>query len=270
MSRDDATRNPDEQQALDALRSLPRARAGAAARSRARQAFLEAASPVQEIGDAPAAPTAPRRRGNFWVPLAAAAVIAMAVFGIWQTATGPSMIWRVTDVVAAEGVQGLPEQGDIVDARTLVTGPESEVELQLGQELRLRVIGGSQVDLPAPPRRWRPGPMELAVREGEVYGTTAGTELTVPLLLRGTYSEAEITGTTFAMFETEDGTCVCLWEGSITLRNLTSDEVYELEPRTRFWVYTDGTPSGPQPLDQMETMKLQMTSDAGLLPPETP
>ncbi len=277
--RDRMDHTPDEQQALDALRSLPRPAGRDAARARAREAFLAAAAPVQASaehggghggehgGEHPdlRGRTA-RRGGNWWVPLAAAAVIAMALFGIWQTATGPSMIWRVTDVVAADGVTGLPGQGDMVDGRVLVTGPESELELQLGDELRFRMIPGTEIELPAPPRRWHPGPMQLVVRRGEIYGTTAGGGLTAPLHVRGQQAEARILGTTFAVFEDSLGTCVCLWEGDVTLHSLLAEETWELQEGTKFYVYEDGSVSGPLPLDQMETMKLQMTAEQGLLP----
>jgi len=273
MSRqDDIQRTPDEQRALDALRSLPRPSARDAARARARAAFLEAAAPVAAPGERAGEggrehPDArPGRRSNFWVPLAAAAVVAMAIFGIWQVATGPSMIWRVTDIVEAGGVEGLPEKGDIVDGRTLVTGPESELELQLGGELRFRMIPGTEISLPAPPRRWRPGPMELVVERGEIYGTTGGQGLTVPLLVRGDEAEARILGTTFAVFQDTLGTCVCLWEGEVTVHSLLDERTFDLVEGTKFYVYTDGSVSGPLPLGDMETMKLQMTAEQGLLP----
>jgi hypothetical protein len=281
--RDDSYRTPDEQQALDALRSLPGAGASDDARQRARQAFLDAAAPVAsspEHGQGHGGPgggvhpdvagqDAGGRR-NWWVPVAAAAVILLGLFGIWQTATGPSMIWRVTDVVEADGVDGLPARGDIVDGRVLATGPQSELELQLGDELRFRMIPGSEISLPAPPRRWHPGPMELVVRRGEIYGTTGEAGLTVPLHVRGQEAEARITGTTFAVFQDSLGTCVCLWEGDVTVHSRLDDGTWELVEGTKFYVYTDGSVSGPLPLGDMETMKLRMTAEQGLLPEPAP
>lgn len=261
MSRDDLQRNPDEQRALDALRGLPAPRPSADARAQARAAFLAGSENVQ----APA--TAPRRHANWIVPVAAAAMLAMAVFGIWQFATGPTALWRVTDVVEADGVSGAPAEGFVMDYGRIATGPGTELELQLGNQLRLRLLPGTEIELPPPPRRWRPEELVLVLRAGEVFGLGEG--LDVPLRVVAANSETVVRGTTFAVFQTPDASCTCLWEGSVDIINRADGSVYTLEPGRRYFVYNDGTTSGPQPLDAMETMKLQMIHEQGLLPDPT-
>jgi len=256
-SRENSQRTPDEQRALGALRGLDRPRASAEARERARAAFM--AVPAE---------AAPRRSAAvWWVPLTAAAMIALAAFGIWQVGRGPTALWRVTDVVVAEGVRGAPGEGFVMTAGTITTGPESELELQLGDQFRFRMLPGTTIELPPAPRRWRPGELRIAVTSGEIYGTTG--ELDVPLRVRAAYSEARITGTTFAVFQTDTSSCTCLWEGSLTVTNLHDGVSVALTPQHRFYVYDDGTVSGAQPLDGMEIMKLQMMKDGGILPDPT-
>lgn len=257
--RDDMNHSPEASKALEALRRQPVPRASNEARQRARAAFMAA--------EAPAGPTQGQKQQTWWVPLAAAAMLAMAVFGIGQWANGPSALWRVTDVVQADGLTGAPAEGFVMEAGRITTGPETELELQLGNQLRLRLLPGTELELPPPPRRWRPDEMTLTLAAGEVFGIGEG--LDAPLLVIARHSETLITGTTFAVFQTEDASCTCLWSGSVDITNRSDGTVYTLQPGKRYYVYADGTTSGPQPLDAMETMKLQMIHDAGLLPDPT-
>jgi len=256
--RDDMNPSPDVRRALDALLQQPAPRASSNARSRAKAVFM---------AEAESAPSRGHQRQVFWVPLAAAAMIAMAVFGIGQWANGPSALWRVTDVVEADGLVGAPTEGFVLGHGRITTGPDTELELQLGDQLRLRLLPNTVVELPEPPRRWRPDDMVITLTAGEVYGI--GEQLDAPLLVIARNSETMVRGTTFAVFQTEDASCTCLWSGSVDITNRLDGSVYALTPGHRYYVYDDGSDSGPQPLDAMETMKLQMIHDSGLLPDPT-
>jgi len=258
MSRqDDMNRTPDERQALEALRSLPKPRPSAEARERARAAFLAAEPPV----------SAPVRRPgrSFWVPLAAAAVLLVAALGAWNYIDTPRGTWTVTDVVNADGVTNAPATGDMIPSGTFATAPESELEMQLGRELRFRMLGGARIEVPEAPRRIWPGEIVIAVHEGEVFGTTGGQKLDVPVRIIAAEAEAVITGTTFAVFQDSTGTCVCMWTGSVVVTSRHDGNVFTLVPETKFYIYPDGSTSGALPLDGMERMKLQMMEDAGIL-----
>jgi ferric-dicitrate binding protein FerR (iron transport regulator) len=264
MSRDETQYTPDERQAIGALRALDRPRASSEARARARAAFLAGEPPT--LASVPAVPEGPSRL-RFFVPLAAAAVIVLALIGMWQYAVGPRAMWTVTDVVAAEGVEGVPTEGMLMtpEAVTVRTGPETEFELQLGSMFRFRMLPGAEVELPEPPRRWHPEPITIAVRSGEIYGTTGGEKLDVPLRIEARNAIADVHGTTFAVFEVEDATCVCLWLGSVVVTNRSDGATFDMVPETKFYVYDDGTVSGALPIDDMERMKLSMMEEAGLL-----
>ncbi len=259
MSEHDKNLTLEEQQALEALAQLRPARASDVAKARARTAFLQGDDTVDE------APALPKRGAivAMWLPLAAAAAILVMLF---LYGTRPVDKWQVSDLVEADGVEF--DSGDLalgakLGGGVIETGPGSEIELVLGDDLRVRVIGNSRVFLPSPPGRWFERDTEFFVEAGEVYGTSGGTSPDFPVTLATDEAEALLTGTTFAAFRTEEHTCFCLFEGGmdITLRDVAFS--LPLEVGKRIFVYRDGKPFLVQPLDAMETMKLQMMQDAG-------
>nr|MEE4269666.1 FecR family protein [Candidatus Krumholzibacteria bacterium] len=258
---------PDSQEtrALAALRRLPRAQAPVEARDRARAAFLEGAR-----ASAPPPPQSAHksRRGFLWSTVGlAAALVAAFLFG-----STPSDQWVVLDVVQPEGVTAPGGQalatGHRLEAGTLVTAPGSEVELQLGDRLRFRMLPGTRLELPAAPGRWFDRGRELTLSSGEIYGTTGGQKLGFPLVFATEELTASLTGTTFAVFRTPEASCVCLWEGGITVVPVSGEVAPIVLPELRrVWVYRDGRAPEILPLSDMETMKLQMTEEAGLAVP---
>jgi hypothetical protein len=87
----------------------------------------------------------------------------------------------------------------------------------------------------------------------------------VPLRIEAQQAIADVYGTTFAVFEVEEGTCVCLWLGTVVVTNRADGSTFDMLPETKFYVYKDGTVSGALPIDDMERMKLSMMEEAGLL-----
>jgi ferric-dicitrate binding protein FerR (iron transport regulator) len=255
----------NEQHMMATLRRLPPATASAEARHRALEAFMAGA--IQD-GGIPKITEKPRSRSRWAAMLMAAALGVMAVilYG-WQ----PESTWVVLDTVEAGGitVDGRPVAlGESIGSGAIVVAPGSELELQLGQSLRVRLLAGTQLDLPAGPGRWFNRDRNLKLDSGEIYGTTGGQELGFPLAFLTDELMARMTGTTFAVFRTPEASCVCLWEGGIDVSSLESGEVVTLDPRSRVWIYRDGRAPEILPLSDMETMKLQMTNDAGLAAPE--
>lgn len=203
------------------------------------------------------------RSGKIWATFMAAAMFAMVAFLIVGSMS--SEHWVVTDVSEgssrAVGVQ--------LDPGVLSTGEGEEVEVRLGDRLRVRLLAGTTVELPRPPGRWIDRVRGLTVTSGEIYGTTGGRPLGFPLTFVSDELRAKVTGTTFAVFRTDEASCVCLWEGGITVTPLVgTHQDVELTPRQRVWVYRDGREPAVMPLDPMEVMKLQMMSDAGIPEPD--
>ncbi len=255
----------DERRALAALRAALPVEASAAARANARAAFLGAGAD----GAAPAIADSHHRR-DLRVGYALAAVITLALVGGGLWAMQPRYLWHVTDVVAPAGIvtaAGEVRPGAVLQGGTIRTGGESEIELQLGEELRFRLRPDGEVTIPDPPRRWFAREILLTVHRGHIYGTTGGP-LDLPLHVVGREAEAEIHGTTFAVLLEPTFTCVCLWEGTVlvTSRGPGATPPVQLPPGHKVMVYPDGSVSALLPLEPPEQMKLQMMKDSGILP----
>ncbi len=108
----------------------------------------------------------------------------------------------------------------------------------------------------------------MKLDSGEIYGTSGGQKLDYDLAFVTDELSARMTGTTFAVFRTDEASCVCLWVGGIDVTSSAGGEVVTLEPRSRVWIYRDGRAPEVLPLSDMETMKLQMTDEAGLATPQ--
>jgi hypothetical protein len=288
MSREDDIRRDDEMEpmvaeALGALRSLPRPEPPPSARERARAAFLRGDAPASgdEDGDTvpgtagagggvvPMDPALTRRgwrRAFTYVMPLAAVFVALAVFvGIYGSQ--PDMEWRVADVVNPAGV--ISEQdvavGAVIGGGFLATGDSSEVEVQLGETLRLRLTPGTRIELPDPPGRWVGRQRELALTDGEVFGTTAGRSLGFALAFVTPELNARLTGTTFAVWRDASGSCVCLWTGGVDVA-AHGEEIVSVPVKQRYMVYKDGRRE-IQDIDDRERMKLGMMQDGGMPPP---
>lgn len=262
MKREDSTEpgfGADEQFVIDRLREAPGEQASPEARERAREAFL--------TGEGEPLALRPRlsvyqRWGG---PLAAAAILVLVLIGYGLQ---PDQHWRVTDVKNPDGVTGIEggaELGATFASGHVITAADAEVELQLGDDLQIRLIPDTDVELPAGPGRWFGSARTLRLLAGEIYGTSGGEELGWRLTLAGRDAEALLTGTTFAVFLLEEATCFCLFEGGLEVRVSATGERLDLPVGQRIWVYPDGR-TEIRPLGAMETMKLEMARDRGIRP----
>jgi hypothetical protein len=259
-------RTENEQRALEALRQLPLVGAPEEVRSRARAAFVRGQAAVRDVREprtaGAAAPLRGRRVAAVWpLSLAASILLVTLSYGLRS-----DMTWRMVAVADPDGVlQGDPTRvaGARLEPGYLETPEHGEYELALSAELRLRLTPGSGLSLPKPPRRWMPGEMKIEVRRGEVYGSSAGSELPTPLLLVTRQATARVRGTTFAVFALEESTCVCLLEGAIEVRAAAApEEPIEVPPGHKCFVYGDGRPHAIVAIDDMERMKLDMIRNA--------
>ena len=99
----------------------------------------------------------------------------------------------------------------------------------------------------------------------KVRGTTSGP-LGYRIRLETPEASATLTGTTFAVFRTEDATCFCLWDGELAIRTAQGDDV-TLPAGRRVFVYADGRDPEEQALTDMERGKLSMMSEGGMMNP---
>jgi ferric-dicitrate binding protein FerR (iron transport regulator) len=256
--RDDRRQLPDESELLRLVGSTPVAAPSAEARERARAAFVSGAAPVA----ATPITSAPRRAGwGAYVPLAlAASLLALVIWGLQ-----PTDDWTVLDVVAADGasVPGGPSAGTRFGSGLATTDVEAELDLQLGDRLRIRVAPDSRAILPRGPGRWIGKSRRLIVESGEIFGTTEGRPLGFELVLVTPDAEARILGTTFAVTWNELGPCFCLYDGEIEVT--TGDRAPVRVPkRMRIQCYEDGRPPHVDDLTDQERTKLRMIQEAGI------
>lgn len=245
-----------EAKALSALRRLPRAGADPVTRDKARAAFLATAGE-------------PESRSARFVNLVSAVAVMAALLAVAIFGRAPTDEWIVLDVVNPAGVEAPAGSalavGAVIEPGFVSLAPGTELELQLGDRLRFRMMPGTEIELPAGPGRWFNRSREFHLVSGEIFGTTGGHRLGFDLDFLTEELKAELTGTTFAVFCTDDGSCVCLWEGGITVTPIaTNDEPTILDPKRRVWIYKDDREREVLPLSDMETMKLQMMADGGL------
>jgi len=195
---------------------------------------------------------------------ALAAVIAALALLVGIYGSHPAESWRVVDVLAPEGVtmDAPVEVGARLGALAIATGDSSELELQLGTRLRFRLLPGTRIELPEPPGRWFGRDRVLALTAGEIFGTTAGQALGFPLRFETPELSAELVGTTFAVWRTDEGSCVCLWRGSIEVTP-RGGETVSLPVEYRYFVFKDGRLSLEE-IDGRERMKLGMMHDGGM------
>lgn len=257
---------PGEESVLAALRQVPVSRAPEAVRTGARRAFLAG----EVAGGMPPAAAEPRRvaarRPRFLaIALASAALIAIvAGYG-----ASPSDEWRVRELVTPQGVTAgsdhlTPEVGDVMRPGLLTTGPESELELQLGRRLRVRLLAGTQLVLPPPPGRWFGRDRALEVARGEAFGTSAGA-LGFTLRLTTPEAVATLTGTSFAVIRGAEATCFCLYRGALDIVAGAAGKVV-LPVEHRVFIFRDKRPPQVEPIDARERMKLSMIDGAGVPP----
>ena len=242
---------PDERLAEELVKRLPRVAADPEFRERLRREFRSGR-------------LAHRRHGR-WRLWTAAAVVLIAVSAV--------VVFSVRDagwtVIASEGagtvrVDGRPMAAIDTVRLAAALGPGTLIETDARTELRLVsadtlalvVTANSVVRLPAVPGQWWTGSAPAVVARGELRGVTGrrftGRRLRVEL----PDAAVEISGTTFAVIRNAEGSCVCVLEGTVTMRDATGTA--GVMPLHRRVVPPRGEPPRDEPIRTMERMKLEM------------
>lgn len=134
----------------------------------------------------------------------AAALLSVAAFA-WLGAQ-PELEWVVLDVVGPASLEsdaGSPlEPGRLLTAGRLATGAEPELEVQLGDRLRFRLLPGTDLELPRAPGRWFDRSRRLPLESGEIYGTSGGGALGFDLAFATDELEMRLAGTSAGRHET--------------------------------------------------------------------
>ena len=255
MTPDDEPLTPEERRVRDALRGLPAAPADPAFRARMRAGF------VAGRASAPAG-----RSRRWWLLAASILVVGGSVVTLtrpqpWRIVAGPGTGFVTIDGerVALAGVSRLA--GRLVGGVHVVTDAESELQLQAADAAVLVVTAGSDVRLPSVPGRWFGRSGEGAVARGELRGTTGPAFAGVRWHLTLPDAAVEITGTTFAVLRTDEGSCVCVLDGQVLMATPAARSV--VEPGRRLLLAGPTATPLEEALRPMEQMKLEMLRETG-------
>lgn len=253
MSRMDDDLSAEEQRAQQALRELPAAAPDPAFRARVRREFV-------------AGPRAARSRVRFatW-PLAASILVLVGTLATLVANRGEP--WRVA---AATGAGVIRVDGRALDARQAGAGvleagalisTDANVELEIASEgaLTLVLTPGSELALPAVPGRWFRRSVVGRLARGELRGATGEAFPGARLRIELPDAVAEVTGTTFALIANAEGSCVCVMEGTVLMRD--SGPSVAVTPGRRRLIPRGGGSAREEPLRAEEAMKLEMLRD---------
>ncbi len=234
MSSQDPIRNdPDSALSPAQLRvqALLRSTEAPAAREdfriRLRQRFssgdFEVGEDLRSSGAARPSP-APRSRWKlrYGVPLAAAAAVVL-MFSLWN----PGTTWEVMSVAANTAHVNLDGEEFSCDDLSLIQAalhPGCKIEVPEGGQIEildqgklvLQLNGSVAVTLPSLPFRWFGSTLEsVFTGRGTLRVATAEQFAGTRYRLRSAGVDLEVTGTTFAVIQTEDETCICVLDGEV-------------------------------------------------------
>lgn len=136
----------------------------------------------------------------------------------------------------------------------------AQVDLELPGIAHLQIVGGSRLVLPGSPGRWFGKQIVGTLDTGELRVTTGPRFHGTRLRIETPETRAVVMGTTLAVFRLPEGSCVCVLEGVVSMREQGSP-AHSVRAGFRRVVYRDGRAPLVEPILPMETMKLEMLRD---------
>lgn len=268
--------SPEQVQAQAAVQSLRPPRAAVAFREQLRQRFVSGEiDQADRVEDSSDSRDELRQRRMIWA-WAGLALAAAVLTWILLVPSGPVAEWRVEDLLATGplGVNGRTIQLEDVDVLSLdlspgtrVSRPDSTmINLVAEDLLTVQIAPFSEVVLPPTAERWFGRQIRAQVTAGEVRFTTGDGFAGERLLVDTHVARVEVLGSTIAVIHSEDATCVCVYEGRVSI-GLLGSTLEVVPPGMRKIVYRDGRPALLQEITPMERMKLQMLKDAAFSAP---
>jgi hypothetical protein len=197
--------------------------------------------------------------------VAAAAAVVVIVMGLnrgpaWQpiaAASGSRVIIGGTETRLGNALAA----GLRLEPGTTVSYPDSAtLDLVAGDQLWIQFAPGSELRLPRSAGRWVGRTVRARVTRGEIRFTTGPAFAGARLLIETTFADVELLGSTIAVIENDDYTCVCAYEGTVRV-GPRDGPLSPLPAGMRRFTYGDGRPPLTQDLAPMERMKLQMLRD---------
>ncbi|HED65004.1 MAG TPA: hypothetical protein ENJ09_05550 [Planctomycetes bacterium] len=212
------------------IAGTPRPEASPAFREELRGRFLSAGVPE------PARATSPPsllRRVIVWT--AAAAAFLFVTFYLPK-----EQRWRVRDVRGGDRIEvagvvygsgDARRLGDLLSEGAAVDSLDAVIDLELSDWLRVRVLGGSEVELAALPELGGDEPLVFSLTQGEIYVKTLEGYPGNPILIETPEQRIRVTGTVLGVMRDEKGTCCCVARGSVEVEDLRASGA-EVEVRS--------------------------------------
>ena len=262
-TRDDDRLSVDEQRARELVRGLGVPRADADFRARLKAEFMAGViiSTVPDSAEAPlpgarviALPRPFFARPAFWASMASAAAALVLAVGIGNR--GPD--WQVTlakgDGEVIVGTQHVSLHDPHAIGAALARGGRvqlpagSTLELVAPGELAVRMTRVTDMTLPASPNRWFVRDIDVAVRQGDTFYSTGRAFHGAKMHVRTAQAQVLVTGTSLAVLSNEDGTCVCVMEGKVAVKNAApkpgaAAAMHRISAGRRYVFPSDGTES---------------------------
>jgi len=216
MKDRDDNMTAEEQRVREAIRDVGPARADPAFREKLKRDYVSGTIRERK------APAHPR---FFLFPawqFASLLVAAVAAWVLVQVFQVPS--WQIHAVLGEGWIKVGDQQVDARDfkrladlvrpgARIRVDG-EAALDIVAGDAILIELAGGSDVTLPAAPRRWFAKPLESALHSGEILLQTGPEFAGHTLIVRTAEGRTLVTGTAVSVYKGDDFTCVCVLEGT--------------------------------------------------------
>jgi len=239
------THDPNEQRAADHVRGLPHAEAAGAFRDRLRHAFVTGTIEPSAPPSARPAPATSRRWWWSWlIPatvVAAAVVIIVnrpvplrvtAVNGSGGVVVGERVVRSSTDLVGRNIPAG--SRLDVSDSTT--------IDLLASDVVLIEVTPGSRMTVPKAPGRLFSRAAACSLLAGEIRVKTGSRFHGVSLRVYTPDGMAEITGTLLSVQSDDNGTCVCVLEGTAHV-GVTEADLQPVQPGYRKVMPRGGSPS---------------------------
>jgi len=254
--------DPGSRAIRDAVGARSHPRLDATFRARLKQDFMSGRLGPLRV-PAPRVPWRPA----LWLPVAAGLVVVAGLFAN----RGPD--WRVVSAhgegrVRVGAASFAPEEREKLAAalrRGGELGIEGAVTLDLVAPGAMAVtLGpGTQLALPASPGRWWSRAVRARVRAGDAYFTTGRAFHGARLSVSTPEVDVLAVGTAFAVLRHEDGSCVCVMEGRVSVAKRSGGEAVDVPEGMRRVVSVSGEAETLPILEDSRHRLHQQRSSAG-------
>ena len=204
--------------------------------------------------------------------LAVVAIAAALLIMLWWFDRGPDWEVVVPEGGVAEDIRFELDDDSWTAAELIASGSppatgalltthdDSELQLQAGEQMLWVITPGAQLVLPEAAGRWFGRVVHTEVLAGELRVTTLADFPGTRLVIANDITRIELTGSTIAVIQAADSTCLCVLEGAVTMLDRDAADPVIVPSGQRRLVHRDGRVE-VAPLESGERMKLEMLRD---------